>query len=314
VRTMLFFRDFRRFHGGHMKVWDYFNHVLAAPGFDPAVSFSDKSRWDESNPWGAVSDRVVELSDSLQPGAFFVAGRDWEALDRSSLARPELPVVNLIQHVRHADPDGSRYVFLERPAIRICVSEEVRAAIAATGRPRGPVLTIPNGLALDELPSADGAFEIDVLVAAAKRPGLGQRLAERVTRTGRRVEAQREHLPRPEFLNLIARSRVTVFLPNEEEGFFLPALEGMAIGTTVVCPYAVGNGSFCLDGVTALSPDQSLEGLEGAVERALAMEPSEEAELRARAREMALSHSLERERKRFGEVLADLDPLWASIA
>ena len=67
-----------------------------------------------------------------------------------------------------------------------------------------------------------------------------------------------EHVPRDEFLDAMRRARVTLFLPNEEEGFYLPALEGMALGTIVVCPDCVGNRSFCLPGVNAFRPDYRL--------------------------------------------------------
>ena len=46
----------------------------------------------------------------------------------------------------------------------------------------------------------------------------------------------------------MARARVTVLVPNPKEGFYLPALEAMALGTIVVCPDCVGNRSFCVAG------------------------------------------------------------------
>jgi len=43
MRTVLFFRHFRKFRGGQQKVWDYFNHVLASSGFTPRIAFSPES-------------------------------------------------------------------------------------------------------------------------------------------------------------------------------------------------------------------------------------------------------------------------------
>jgi hypothetical protein len=116
----LFFRDYRKFHGGTLKVWDYFNHTRAAPGWDAWIQFALRSRWDASNPWHAAPDRVLADASHLVPDLFFVPDRDWERLDRHPAAALGVPVVNLVQHVRHADPDTSRFEFLERPAIRIC--------------------------------------------------------------------------------------------------------------------------------------------------------------------------------------------------
>ena len=36
---------------------------------------------------------------------------------------------------------------------------------------------------------------------------------------------------------------MTLFLPNQREGVYIPGLEGMALGTLVVCPDCVGNRS-----------------------------------------------------------------------
>jgi hypothetical protein len=44
MRTVLFYRRYRRFHGGHLKVWDYFSHVLASPEFTPRIEFSLRSK------------------------------------------------------------------------------------------------------------------------------------------------------------------------------------------------------------------------------------------------------------------------------
>ena len=61
-------------------------------------------------------------------------------------ARTRKPVVNLIQHVRHAcenDPLG-RQMLLRHSAIRICVSPEVERAILATGQRAGPGVHDPR--------------------------------------------------------------------------------------------------------------------------------------------------------------------------
>ncbi len=163
MRTVLFLRGFRTFRGGHLKVWDYFNHVLASPHFTPRVAFPAATTWDSTNPWSSAREYVVEDWQSLRPDVFFVGGRDWALLDRHRDAKAGLPVINLVQHVRHAEETGTRFEFLRRKAIRICVSEEVAGALRATGLTVGPLIVIPNGVDLRLLPRADAsAADVDV--------------------------------------------------------------------------------------------------------------------------------------------------------
>jgi len=91
------------------------------------------------------------------------------------------PVINLIQHVRHADPGADVHRYLAEPAIRICVSEEVETAILGTGKVVGPTYVIPNGIepepnGPDDWPAA--AFRQPVLVAGTKNRAFAAELAE----------------------------------------------------------------------------------------------------------------------------------------
>ena len=127
LRTILFHRKYKRFHGGHLKVWNYFNHVLAALGFDAQVLFDAGSSWDATNPWPVARERVIASLDGVSPDALFVAGRDWQRLEGLGLLDCGLPMLNLIQHVRHADDWSIQSRYLSRKAIRLCVSDEVAA-------------------------------------------------------------------------------------------------------------------------------------------------------------------------------------------
>lgn len=314
MRTVLFHRKYRRLHGGHLKVWHYFNHVLAAPGFDARVVFDENSSWDSSNPWSAARDRVIdaETARALAADALFVAGRDWQRLDQLGLLDRDVPTLNLIQHVRHADDWSIQSRYLERKAIRLCVSAEVAAAVRAAGS-RGPIVVIPNSVdfpPLDPVGDGDCSRPTDLLIAGLKQPVLAARLGERLAVPGRAIEILTDHLPRDNFLEAVRRARVSLFLPNEEEGFYLPALEGMALGTIVVCPDCVGNRSFCLPGENAFRPAYAEGDLERAAEAALALPPAESKRLAARAAETARLHSPRAEREAFTRVLHDLDALW----
>jgi glycosyltransferase involved in cell wall biosynthesis len=188
----------------------------------------------------------------------------------------------------------------------------VADSVEAAGS-RGPTVVIPNGVDVPIVDShAPDARPVDLLIAGLKQPVLAARAAQRLAAPGRSVEVLTEHVSRDDFLDSMRRARVTLFLPNEEEGFYLPALEGMALGTIVVCPDCVGNRSFCLPGVNAFRPAFRFDDLVLDAECALTLEASAAETLRCSGIETARSHSLDAERKRFHQVLTDLDALWAS--
>jgi glycosyltransferase involved in cell wall biosynthesis len=104
---------------------------------------------------------------------------------------------------------------------------------------------------------------------------------------------------------------VTVFIPNPKEGFYLPALEGMALRTIVVCPDCVGNRSFCLDGVNCFRPVYSEDAIVDAARAALSRR-EQLGPLLDNATETARAHDLLSERQAFLEILDRVDELWAS--
>ncbi|MBI2311657.1 MAG: glycosyltransferase family 1 protein [Betaproteobacteria bacterium] len=309
-RSMLFYRDFRQFGGGHLKVWDYFQHVGCSRRYAPSIFFSEETLWDDSNPWRALRGAVLgewrpERADSL-----FVAGVDWLMLPGRLRESSAAPIVNLVQGIGHASPDDPRFSFLRHKAIRICVSPEVKAALEETKRVNGPLYLIPDGIDLGIVPPGGGKRDIDVLVAGLKRPGLAAELEARLRRPGLGVVTAAALLPRPEFLGLLARARITVFLPTEAEGFYLPALEGMALGTLVICPDCIGNRSFCLNGYNCYRPQSTLEALLQSVGEALSLSAEEIDSMLANAQRTARGHDILEERKRFLDILGNIDQLW----
>ena len=305
MERILFFREFGWFTGGHLKVWHYFGHALAA-GWDARIVFTPESVWDATNPWTAARDRVLPSREGFRPDVLFLEGNDWLQLTDAERDRPPAPVVSLVGGVRHAKEGDSRRPFLRHPATRICCSRPVAEAIVATGEVNGPVVVIPNGLDLDSLPAPrpSGDREIDLFVVGVKRPRLARRLAKRLRRWGRKIDLLDERVPRAEFLARLGRARVALFLPLSEEGFYLPALEGMALGTLVVCPDCVGNRDFCIDGTNCLRPADDEEAVAAAAERALTLDAVAAAALTSKGRETALAHGLDAERRAFAEVLA----------
>jgi hypothetical protein len=280
------------------------------------VRFTEDSTWDATNPWNAAREHVLGGDEEVDFDVLFLSGIDWRGMipieERDEYRRP---IINLVQHVWHACPNDplNRHRFLPHKAIRICVSPQIATAITRTGRVRGPVFTIPDGLdlsAVTEMADAP-ARDIDLLVAANKRPELGRNVAARLRGEGRTVELVDERIPRPELVRLMGRARVSVLVPNPKEGFYLPALEGMAVGTVVVCPDCIGNRSFCLPGENCFRPEYDEDRIVEAAAAALREEPGLD-ELRARALATARTHDIADERSAFLEILDRVDQLWTA--
>jgi glycosyltransferase involved in cell wall biosynthesis len=280
------------------------------------VRFTADSTWDATNPWNDARDHVLGDEQEVDFDVLFLSGIDWRGMipieERDEYRRP---IINLVQHVWHACPNDplNRHRFLPHKAIRICVSPQITKAITRTGRVRGPVFTIPDGLDLSAVAEMAGApdRDIDVLVAANKRPELGRAVAARLDGEGRMVRLVDERIPRSELVALMGRARVSVLVPNPKEGFYLPALEGMAVGTVVVCPDCIGNRSFCLPGENCFRPEYDEDRIVEAAEAALHQEPELDA-LRASALETARAHDIADERAAFLEILDRVDELWAA--
>jgi glycosyltransferase involved in cell wall biosynthesis len=326
VKTVLFFRTFRGTTGGDLKVWHYFNHVLAAPGHTARVSFSADSVWDESNPWRDRRDLVVDDPAAVAADRLFLSGVDWLRLPPARREASPLPIINLIQGLRsHTVPGAGGYEWVTRRAIRISVGVELTEALESNGRVNGPLVTIPNAIDFDEVRAharPDGQRDLDLLIVATKTrpypsvpgvpdwpPELGRRLLPRFERPGRSVHLIDEMLPRPEYLEWMSRARVTLFLLYRVEACPLSPLEGMALGTFVVSPDCVGNRSFCLPGVNSFRPPYEEEAIVEAVEDALG-DPAAVAPLALAGIRTARERDLPGERAAFVELLGRVDELW----
>ena len=322
VRTVWFYRDFRRLTGGHLKHSHYFDHVRRTPGFAPRIVFSgappDETRARERAGLWPGGEHVS--AERWLPGPrdlFFIAGLDWRYLKQSGLEGLPNPRINLVQHVRHAHEGNVRFAHLSERAVRICVSREVADAIAATERTVGPVFTVPNGIDVapfarsdDGSPPGCASRPVPLTIAGYKRPDLARALSERLDAARIEHRLLTEFIDRDAFLALLAESRVAVCLPHAEEGFYLPALEGMAAGAIVVTLDCIGNRGFCRHEDNCLVAGSSPESLLDEARRALALPGAERARMHRRARDTAAGHSLDAERARFQAILEDIDRLW----
>lgn len=146
MKTLLFHRHYHGFTGGHLKHWDYFNHSRYSQMYCPAIYFTPNSRWEPHNPWLSIRNTVAPTWQPDKADMLFLAGMDWQAYPPSQETVLNKPVINLIQHVRHADPQHPLFAFLQRKAIRICVGPEVAGALKNSGQVKGPIHCIPNAI------------------------------------------------------------------------------------------------------------------------------------------------------------------------
>ncbi len=299
---MLFHRDFIEYTGGHGKVWNYFRHARAL-GWDARVFLTQRSLRDQQNPWMACP-QYIEAQ--WQPDAcdmLFLAGMDWDAL--ADPRHPPRPVINLVQGMRHAWPDHSLHAFLPAPARRICVSQPVADALRATGIVNGEISVIPAALDLPEgsvlsAPMAPG----QVLVAALKAPELGCALARQLTQRGIAVELLEHRLPRADYLARVAAAAAVVALPLPAEGFYLPALEAMALGVPVVTVDCFGSREYIRDGENCLLSVPEPQALAAAVEYVL--QPEHASRLRRNGYLTAAAYGQDLERARFAQVIQSM--------
>lgn len=300
---LLFYRDFQRYSGGHGKVRDYYDHTDAHPRWSAAVHLSPASVR-EHNPW---FDRPARVESDWRPdsaSALLLGGMDWLAYPRD---HPSLPVINLVQGVRHADPGDVRHAFLSRPAVRICVSAPVADAILGSGLVRGPVQVIEAGLSIPVRDSGPLGRR-GIVVDAVKQPRVGAALASRLSAAGHQVTLLEQRIARTVYLQLLAGSEIAVLLPGPSEGFYLPGLEAMALGCPAVVPDGGGNRAYLEPGTNALVPPMDAIALAAAVEQL--HDVGLRARLVAAGRLTASRFTLDRERAAFHRVLDELDALW----
>ncbi|MBO6702744.1 MAG: hypothetical protein JJ921_10405 [Pseudomonadales bacterium] len=303
VTKVLFHRQYDRYSGGQQKVLDYFEHCLAHPELEPYISWGDQSAPIETTPWQPFKNRAIT---DFRPNNFdlvFLAGMDWkEYLDRKA---EDQPVINLIQHVRHANPEANVYPYLSEAATRICVSEEVKQAIDGTNRVNGRTIAIPNGIDtgyLDKFVKSPTTNSVYIL--GLKQPELAKELESALSQRFE-IICHTDHVPRNQVLDSMASSEITILLPHATEGFFLPALEAMLLSKLVVVPDCVGNRSFCVDGINCLMPDLDKGLLLAAVHSASGLLRSDGAKkLQKAARETVEAHTLKRERDAFFKLLS----------
>ena len=263
----------------------------------------------------------------------FVAGVDWRYLSQAGLDGLPNPRINLVQGIRHARAGTELYGYLEKRAVRICVSQEVADAITATDRVNGPVFVIPNGVDMrmrgpaERLPSLPGAAawaarmakrtaslrpvgRDGITIIGYKRPELARALSHNLNQANLPHRLLDSFLPRREFLLALAGASVAVCLPYAEEGFYLPALEAMAAGCLLITLDCIGNRGFCRNGRNCVVVPPNPADLTAAVAQAVTLDARQRKLFRRHGKETVRRHSLAAERSKFHAILKDIRDIW----
>lgn len=307
-RRLLIYRDYRGYTGGHGKFFDYVGHIDAHPGWQAMVYLTPEST-QVDNPFLGLPGRASQWNPD-DCDALLLGGMDWNALPL--LDGATRPVVNLLQHVRHAEPGSALRACLSRRAIRVGNSPLVTEAVRATGEANGPLLTINSGIDLAHLQAIGrNAITQDVFVDAAKQPQLGTAVAARLQQHGLRVHLHLARVPFADYLAAMAAATIALPLPDPAEGLYLPGLDAMALGRVLVQPDCIGSRAYARDGINALVPAREAEALADAALRVHADAALRE-RLVAAARTTVAGFGLAEERRQVHRLLDNLDDLWAS--
>ncbi len=315
--NIVFHRHFTGFTGGHLKVFNYFEHVKTTDNYSPTIYFTPESILDSQNPWNQLTEFHVKKWEPEKSDVLFLAGNDWASLSPDFRQKGTIPVINLIQGLRHSDPGHHLYDYLTHPAIRIFVSQETADAVRNTGRINGPSFVIPNGTDLGELRKYHKKREkreIELLIVGVKNPEMARYFASFSESRQIRVTCLDNKVPRQELLRLIGNSLTVLCLPFEKEGFYLPGLEGMALETLVICPRFEGNKVLYQHRKNCLVPEYNPESIAEAIDTSRKMSVIELNMIIAEAARSALKHELSRERTDFLEILNNVRQLWNNRA
>lgn len=260
-KSVSFIRHYHGYTGGHQKVRDYIQHFLDLNW--QTNLFVDGQSATMPNLFEQIP--AVNYQKIYDPGdsdLVFLAGMDWQ--DFLPLGPSNKPVINLIQHVRHADPENPLFQFLSQPAVRVCVSKSVKQAILPHAN--GPVHFIPMGhkIAAEPLKKSN-----DLYILANKQPELGRRLAHYFAEQNVSVICHDRYVEKLAVLSAMASSRVSLTLPHHTEGFYLPGIEAMALSDIAIVPDCVASIEYSKHYSNALRCALEFESIMRTTKRAL---------------------------------------------
>jgi len=301
--------------GGCIKVRDYYNHTKLSVNYTPQIYLPNDTQWEESNPWWTERHQVMSEYRPDLADALFISGLGWQRfIPVEYQQKSPIPIIYLIQGLFKLRPEYPHYQHFSYKAIRISVSQAITETLQQKNiRINGPLFTIPNCIDTQVLPKLLQFVDrdIELLILGLKQPQKAEELTRRLIPycKGNLVTVT-TRLPQKEFHSLINRARHTLFLPAEEEGFYLPALEGMALGTIVICPDVGGNRDFCRVNNNCFLPVYHIESLYHATIQALTLVKFQRDRLLTNAQHTAKEHDLTKERSIFLDILDNLKNIW----
>jgi glycosyltransferase involved in cell wall biosynthesis len=151
---------------------------------------------------------------------------------------------------------------------------------------------------------------LDMVIVGVKQPLLAFELLQHARKMNLRTVSISQLVTRDRFLEILGSARLALLLPLEQEGFYLPALEAMGTNTLVICPDCIGNRSFCRNGMNALVPDYSTEGIILMLKKAIQMSTTDISSMLEAAMATFHQHDLNFEREQFHWILDHADDLW----
>lgn len=291
-----FVRYYGGYTGGHQKVRDYIEHFLNL-GFAPALFLSGEASTNKT-----LFDDIpgVEYQPSYKPheaDIIFLAGTDWQYY--TTREPIQKPVFNLIQHVRHAERDTPLFKFLKEPAIRLCVSKSVTNAISPFAN--GPCHTIKMGHKLKNISLKP---ERDIYILANKQPKIGEALAMWAGKLGYATLLHSEVREKEEVIQAMASSYLTVALPHETEGFYLPGIEAMYYSRAAVVPYCVANMEYYSKHANIMIPDYTIDSIKHAILKTFELSRWSSISRSLIGKRIAAGYTAETERKQLARVLS----------
>jgi glycosyltransferase involved in cell wall biosynthesis len=325
-KRVLFYRRLLRpdagTNGGNLKLRDSYDHFVASDNWDPLIHFSPDTVWQagSTNLWTDLKPTGLPAFEPEQADLLFFSGHDWLSLSPQARAKPPVPILNIVQP-RHVRAEDKRQSFLQHPAIRIAKSE-YGADILRKHGVNGPLYVIPDAIDLSALPPVPATKDIDVLIPGLKQPDFAREVYQKLTSwndaEGLALNIQVQLPPklatRYEFLSLVSRAKIIACVPLDMqrggEGFYLPALEAMALRTLVVCPHAIGNVDHCLDGINCLVPEFTVDGLVEGVKKMLGLSEAEQTDMRRSGLQTANEHDLAHERKSILDLANRAHEIW----
>ncbi len=325
-RRVLFYRTWTAWDGGtsggHLKVLDAFQHLKNSPFFEPFVFFPPKTIWHDNpgNYW--LPYRHLGLTEwSFQPGdVLFLSGKDWEILAAHPAHPNSTPILNIVQP-RHTAVMDPRNQYLKNRAIRIVKSKAGKDILSQHGV-NGPLVLIPDAIDPDSLPLPNHNPRYNWVIVGLKNEPLARKM-EHFFKSHPSLIPHFPHIKiqyppklptRSDFLQLINDASAVLFLPNPAErgfeGFYLPALEAMALGKLVVCPDVTGNRDFCIDGWNCFKPEYSEQAIQQALLAAVSMAAEHSAIMRQRAIQTSMEYHIREERQAYLTLLEQIDDIW----